>query len=1679
MSNTKTNSFQDNTHGNLLIELFDSINQGVICYNKKGEVVKYNKVAKLLLGDSLLMLSPKTIPSLFIKPDKKPLKASEIPSVIAFETGKSVTNRILGLDKNDKITWLQVSAIPEFDDSNSKPCKVFVSFTDISEHINAQEKIKQTESFLLSVLNSNPSYIVVTDLKGDFKFVNRRRQRETDEQFFSINILDITHPAHRDNVWKTFLDAISTKVPQRIEFIAETDARDYHWYDVVFSPVVIDNEVKEITLFTYDIHKQKEANKKVQESEEKYRQLFMQNPQPMWIFDDATLQILEVNDAAINLYGYTRNEFLTINIRDIRPKEDVPALQNVLNSTKERYNKVGVHRHLKKNGEIIYVEITFHFIEYNGRKARHVLINNVTDNINAEIEQRKSEEKFRLLFETIPQGVIFQNEKGVITSANYAALDLLGLSFEQLTGKTSYDPDWKAIHEDGSPFLGADHPASIALKQGKTVSDVIMGVYNPQRKKYVWLNINAAPLFRNGETKPYQVYATFRDITEKKESIKLLTEWKERYDRVSAASKLVAYEENLSTDEITWATSLEVVLGYKTSELIDSFSHALNLIHPNDRDEFLKQREVAISSKSKYQFEYRIRHKKGHYIVIKDEGFISENTLTGDKLMVGLLQDITQQKEAEKAIKESEQNLKQSQAIAHLGHWIWDVKTDTVIWSDELYEVFGYKRESFVGKVGDIIASSIHPDDVSALVEWNNAAKSDIKPQPLEFRIKWPNGFIRTLWGDRGEVIRNDKGEPITIHGIIQDITDRKKVEDALRESETRFRAIFNSMFSFIGILDSNGNVIEVNQGALTFSGSTILDLQDKPFWDSNVWRKNEQSYNLIKDAVKKACSGKFIRYDADIVSIDGIEVTIDLSITPIKDSQNRVILLIAEGRDVTQIRKQEEAARILDRAFAKSTHGVAIADAREPDMPLIKVNEAFEKTTEYKQEEVIGKNCRILQKEDRNQLGLETIRNAIKKGKECRVELRNYTKSGKLFWNELYIAPVYNESGVVTHYVGIQNDITVRKKHEEELRRYREELEDMVKERTRELYISQQKLIESQKMSNMGNWEYYPKSQSLIWSEETFAIHGRKLSQGNPTFSQYLNYIFKEDRITLLEKLDLLQNELQPFSIDLRIKRQNGTTAHVISSAKPIVDDGRVELVLGSVLDVTNIKRIQMELEEAKKKAESANTAKSLFLANMSHEIRTPMNAIIGFSELLLNSVTDKKQHSQVNSIRTSGKNLLKIINDILDLSKIESGKVIIQQEPIDITKLVSEIELMFNQRASEKNVALYIEIEKSIPHALMLDETRVRQILFNLIGNAIKFTEKGSVIITLDKTNCTKEQLDLIISIEDTGIGIPKEQQELIFEAFSQQEGQIEKKYGGTGLGLTISKKLVEAMGGSITLTSEVGKGSTFKIVLPNIQVANADDVKHDETAFDITNVQFKPATILIADDNEENRKLLIDLFEKTEITTIEAENGKVALEKAIEHKPNVILMDLRMPIMNGYEATKRIRQIREIGTTPIIAISASSKIVLKEQFSLTLFNDFLLKPIDVSALVNTLNKYIESKLNITPPKKNNGINTTALNTLSHKELQKLLMAMEQELFPVYETALKNQQIEQIELFGDELKRVGTQTEQSYLVKLGNDIAVFADSFDIEQLMIALNQFQEFIEHLKAQMEVKKNEN
>ena len=321
-------------------------------------------------------------------------------------------------------------------------------------------------------------------------------------------------------------------------------------------------------------------------------------------------------------------------------------------------------------------------------------------------------------------------------------------------------------------------------------------------------------------------------------------------------------------------------------------------------------------------------------------------------------------------------------------------------------------------------------------------------------------------------------------------------------------------------------------------------------------------------------------------------------------------------------------------------------------------------------------------------------------------------------------------------------------------------------------------------------------------------------------------------------------------------------------------------------------IDKANHDLQEAREAAEAANQAKSLFLANMSHEIRTPMNAILGFTEILSNSIQDAQQLESLSAIQTSGKSLLGLINDILDLTKVEIGKLELEYMPVDVHSLFLEMKHIFTPKLINKGIDLKIEIDESLPDILILDEVRMRQVLLNLVGNAVKFTEKGYVKLSVHNRFPDEDlsKLDLVFSVEDTGIGIPEDQVELIFNAFEQQKGQVYTKYGGTGLGLAITEKLIKMMKGEIFVTSEVGKGSVFTVVLKNIDVASLTRSELvSESEIDVEAVTFKHASILIVDDVELNRNIVNGYLENFDFTIYEAENGEEALDYVKKHKPN----------------------------------------------------------------------------------------------------------------------------------------------------------------------------------------------
>jgi PAS domain S-box-containing protein len=494
-------------------------------------------------------------------------------------------------------------------------------------------------------------------------------------------------------------------------------------------------------------------------------------------------------------------------------------------------------------------------------------------------------------------------------------------------------------------------------------------------------------------------------------------------------------------------------------------------------------------------------------------------------------------------------------------------------------------------------------------------------------------------------------------------------------------------------------------------------------------------------------------------------------------------------------------------------------------------------------------------------------------------------------------------------------------------------------------------------------------------------------------------------------------------------------------------------------------------EALEAQRVAENANRAKSEFLANMSHEIRTPMNTILGFTELLDDLITDPQQKSYLASIKSGGKSLLRLINDILDLSKIEAGKMDIHPESINLISICQEVTQIFHARIAEKGLDYLIEVASDIPENLLLDEVRLRQVLFNLLGNAIKFTEQGYVKLTARATFTSEDIgcVDLVMTIEDSGIGIPEEHQELIFDAFRQQDGQTTRKYGGTGLGLTITKRLMEMMGGTITLTSAVGKGSIFTIIFQDVPITSTRAVSSQEEP--VQQISFEPAIVLIVDDVEHNRLLIKEYFQDTDLTVIEAENGQQALRFAQQYRPHVILMDLRMPIMNGYEATRQLKATKELQGIPVIALTAS--VMKKEQDKIreSGFDGYLQKPVNRATLFRELVRFLRhSKQEGCLEPSAHAESSEKVTAETRQHLPELIEKLEHECMTLWEIARQSGSFEEIEAFGTQIQTLGERYSLNILQKFGEKLLVQVRSFDVEQISVTLESYPTIIEQIKG---------
>jgi signal transduction histidine kinase/DNA-binding NarL/FixJ family response regulator len=568
---------------------------------------------------------------------------------------------------------------------------------------------------------------------------------------------------------------------------------------------------------------------------------------------------------------------------------------------------------------------------------------------------------------------------------------------------------------------------------------------------------------------------------------------------------------------------------------------------------------------------------------------------------------------------------------------------------------------------------------------------------------------------------------------------------------------------------------------------------------------------------------------------------------------------------------------------------------------------------------------------------------------------------------------------------------------------------------------------------------------------------------------------IHPEDYEPFINSINLSALNLTPWKHEYRTRFGNGEVRWLLGNALPQREIDGSTLWYGFTTDITEHKLNEEAMQAAKQEAVRANLAKSEFLANMSHEIRTPMNAILGFSEILSDLITDSTQRYYLHAIKTSGKTLLQLINDILDLSKIEASKFALQYAPVSVRALLEDMDIVFSQKSADKSVDFSVLIDEKLPPSLLLDEIRLRQVLLNLIGNAIKFTNHGFVRVEVS-VNFTElaETVNLKFEIFDSGMGIPKEQQEKIFAAFTQQDNQS-VEYGGTGLGLTICRRLLELMHGNIEVESEVGVGSCFTLILNNVAiVANAPIMPVIEDYPEL--FRFQAAQILLVDDIKLNRQLIITyLAEFTELTLVEAQTGRQALDLAGQQHFDLILMDRRLPDLDGDSVCEQIRAFPSCATVPIIMITAS--VLTAQEKQKILFYDLQLnKPVNKSDLLTALQSFLplDESFFITDEFQANSKTRSFVfeRNTNPEKLRELARLISSEYLEKITEQLNNSDIVEIHALieiGEQLQVLANQYQCKRLVDWATALKTQAKRFDLDTLTKTLKGFDALLKQLQ----------
>lgn len=1084
----------------------------------------------------------------------------------------------------------------------------------------------------------------------------------------------------------------------------------------------------------------------------------------------------------------------------------------------------------------------------------------------------------------------------------------------------------------------------------------------------------------------------------------------ERFDLALHASHEGLWDWDLNTDSVFYSSRWKAMLGYRDDELVNNHETWRRLVDPGDLSKIETLiRECTAGRQSGFAVEFRMRHKDGHWVDILSRGILVRDGMHHPKRLVGTHMDISER-------RQMEHDLSEAQRIAQVGYWRYEPSTDHLSWSDEVYRIFELDPMAF-GATYECYLGMVHPADRAAVdreyqdhLKWNTHYRN-------EYRLLLPDGRVKHILS-RCDTERDESGAALRSLGTVQDITREKETERRLRASEACVNHIIDAVPEVVLVVNQDGCIERVNarvEQIFGYERSELLGevveiLIPHDFRDRHpVLRQRFSSEGRLAYRMGKG---------RELFGLhkDGHEIPVEIWLATLPEgSHQRVVVSIVDISDrkaaERALRDSEERLRLMTSSIRD--YAIFMLD---PQGLVVSWNEGAQRLKGYQAHEIIGQSVAQFHLPEEIARGrpAKLLKQAETEGyvEDTGWRLR---KDGNAFFAEVIIAAIRDERGVLIGFSKITRDITERKVAEERLRIEREQQETL---RTLlEICMSGTALEDTlgqclrhllavswlQPLSEGGIFLTDSKAQRLHLvvsyglnadiQELCANVAWGDCHCGQAAVEQKIQYVPHMDEhhaITFLGMLDhghysvpiVFYGELMgvlvvALTMDFQreaVKEQFlGATADILASYLSRERAEREVAQQHECLEMLVAERTA-DLEKARYQAEQLARVKDNFLATMSHEIRTPMNAMLGMLELVGLHGLSERQARMLDMAQESGQSLLRIIDDILDYSKIEAGKLTIVAEPTSIAEIVQLAAAFYERLASGKSLVLVHAVSPEISPLVSVDRLRLCQILNNFLSNAIKFTEHGRVELRAELVERLPGVDRIRFTVVDTGVGIATEAQKLLFQPFSQADAETTRRFGGTGLGLAICRRLADMMNGDIELTSALGQGTTLSLTLdlPVLDVAAAQAAKPTVGAFLPSRLAGMPhpvaaasATgklILLVDDHPTNRDLLTQQLEILGFASEQATGGIRALEMWKTREYDLLITDCHMPEVDGYQLVREIRRLEaKTGRQrmPVLAWTANA---LKESINRCLstgMDDVLIKPANLDSLRAKLNQ------------------------------------------------------------------------------------------------------------------------